>query len=135
MRKAICCMAVLAVALAAGGCGPTMLKTKGRLVQGGEPFRPAAGEIVRVMFVPQLGEGEVVKDYYMAEFHPADGTFQVVGKDGRGMPPGKYRITIEYLKKRNDVFNGAFDEDHSPFVREINASTPELTLDLSNPQG
>ena len=49
-RRLLPAAALLAFALA--GCGPTMLKAKGRLVKNGEPFRPAEGELVRVMFVP-----------------------------------------------------------------------------------
>ena len=120
--------AVLARALA--GCGPSRLKTKGRLVKNGEPFRPAEGELVRVMFVPLPEGGGPVKDFYMAQFNPADGTFQVVGKDLKGMPPGKYRISVEHLRKRQDLFRGAFDSENSPFVREVRSSGEELVLDL-----
>jgi hypothetical protein len=107
-----------------------MLKTRGRLVKNGEPFRPGEGELVRVMFVPLPEGGGTVKDFYMAQFNPADGTFQVVGKDLKGMPPGRYRISIEYLRKKRDLFGGAFDSERSPFVREVHSSGEELVLDL-----
>ena len=55
-------------------------------------------------------------------------------KDGRGVPPGKYRIAVEYLRNRNDVLKGAFDTERSPFVRDVNAQTGELVLDLDKPQ-
>jgi hypothetical protein len=135
MRPILCALAAALLAVTASGCGSPMLKTKGRVVKDGAPLVPGQDEIVRVMFVPVLEKGEVVKDYYMAQFNPADGTFQVVGKDGKGMPPGKYRISIEHLRKKKDLLNGAFDSEASPFVREVNASTPELVLDLARPKG
>jgi hypothetical protein len=137
MRRTVLLTFLLAAALAAAGCGPVMLKTKGRLLKGGAPLTPAQGEIVRVMFVPVAEGKDPVKDYYVAQFDPADGTFQVVGKDGRGMPPGKYRVTVslEGARNKNDRLGGAFDEDNTPFVREVTPSTPDLTLDLDNPKG
>jgi ABC-type iron transport system FetAB ATPase subunit len=129
-RSLLPAAALLAFALA--GCGPRMLKTKGRLVKNGEPFRPAEGEMVRVMFVPLPEGGGTVKDFYMAQFNPADGTFQVVGKDLKGMPPGKYRIAVEHLRKKRDLFGGAFDSESSPFVREVRSSGEELVLDLGD---
>jgi hypothetical protein len=133
MRRTVAFALIAGVAALVAGCGPTMLKSRGRLVKGGEPFKPGEGEIVRIAFVPAPNGAEPIKDYYVAEFNKTDGSFQVAGKDGRGMPPGKYRITVTHEVKRHDVLNGAFDEDNTPFVQEMTTSTPELVLDLTNP--
>ena len=135
MRRLPWLLSAFSAALLVAGCGPAMLKTKGRLVKEGAPYRPADGEMIRVMFVPIPPGGEVVKDYFMAQYNPKDGSFQVVGKDGKGMPPGKYRIAVEHLRQKNDLLNGVYNSEDSPFVREVTPSTGELVLDFSKPQG
>jgi hypothetical protein len=134
MRARFCWLTPVLIGLLASGCsGSGKLQTKGRLLKNGEPLRVAEDEIVRVMFVPIPEKGQRVTDFHMALFDPADGTFRASGKDGQGVPPGKYRITVEYLKQRRDLLKGAFNEERSPFVYEVNSQTGELTLDLAKP--
>jgi hypothetical protein len=94
---------------------------------------PKEGESVRVTFVPILPNGAPPADHYFAEFNSADGMFQAAGKDKKGMPPGKYRVAVEYKRNKQDTLNGKFDENRSPFVFDINAKTPELVIDIDNP--
>ena len=128
-------LGLLAVALAlfAAGCGSNLLTTRGRVVKGGAPFKPGPGEFVRVTFVPILPAGKRVEDHYVAEYNAADGTFQVAGKDRKGMPPGKYRVAIELDKRRSDLLRGRFSAEKSPFVYDVDASTPEIVIDLDRP--
>jgi hypothetical protein len=56
-----------------------------------------------------------------------------VGPDGKGIPPGKYRLALEHLKKKQDLFRGAFDGDRSPIVREVTNNSQEILIDLDNP--
>jgi hypothetical protein len=123
----------LALAVAAPGCGSGLLKTRGRVVKNGEPFLPGPGEFVRVTFVPVPPDGKRVEDLYVAEYNRQDGTFQVAGKDRRGMPPGRYRVAVELDRKRRDLLRGQFDADRSPFVYDVDAGTPELVIDLDRP--
>ncbi len=109
------------------------MRTKGRLVKNGQPLMPKDHESVRVTFVPILGGGQLPKDHYFAEFNRADATFIVDGKDKKGMPPGKYRIAVEYRKGKSDMFNGQFDEDRSPYVFDVTSSTREIVIDLDHP--
>ncbi len=117
----------------AAGCGDGRMRTQGRLVKGGQPLIPQEGESVRVTFVPILPDGKPPSDHYFAEFNPADGTFKSAGKDKKGMPPGKYRVAVEYKKQRRDVFQGKFDENRSPFVFDVDAKTPQIVIDLDAP--
>src|SRR5713226_2834777 len=113
--RSIFSITILLLAVAClSGCGSTLLKTKGRVVKSGAPFVPREGEVFRLTFIPILKEGKPT-DLYAAEFNSEDGTFQVAGKDLKGMPPGKYRVWIEY-KSRRQPLKGNFDDQNSPYV-------------------
>jgi Dockerin type I domain len=119
----------------AAGCGGSgKLQTKGRLLKDGAPLVPAQDEIVRILFVPLPEGGARVTDFYVATFNRNDGTFQAVGNDGKGMPPGKYRIAIEHLKDKKDLLKGALSPERSPIMRDVDAKTGEIVLDLAKPQ-
>jgi hypothetical protein len=126
-------IAALVLASCAAGCSSQQLTTRGRVHKGGAPFLPGKGEFVRVTFVPIHADGKRVEDYYVAQVNPTDGTFQVAGKDLRGMPPGKYRVAVELDKHRSDLLKGRFDAERSPFVFDVDASTPEIVIDLDRP--
>jgi len=114
----------------ATGCGGSgKLQTKGRVLKGGQPFTVPEGEYVRLIFVPVVESGNP-HDTYVAEYNRQDGSFKVAGKDLQGMPPGKYRIAVEHLRKRADVLKGAFSEASTPFICEVNNSRDEVTIDL-----
>ncbi|MFL5339636.1 MAG: hypothetical protein ACJ8F7_05650 [Gemmataceae bacterium] len=130
----------IAPAIAAGLClslvgcgGDGRLRTVGRLVKGGQPLIPKDDESVRVTFVPIRPDGKPPADHYFAEFNPGDGTFRSAGKDKKGMPPGKYRVAVEYKRYRQDVFGGKFDENRSPFVFDVDSGTKEIVIDLDSP--
>jgi hypothetical protein len=135
MRRILFLLASLVLAVAVVGCGSGKLHTKGRLLMDGKPLAVSEEDTVRVIFVPVPEPGKRPENTYMAAFHPEDGTFTAVGADGKGLPPGKYRIAVEYTKKKRDMLKGAFDSGKSPFVYDIDQSTGELTLDLSKPKG
>jgi hypothetical protein len=89
---------------------------------------------------------------FMAELDQASGTFSVPGKEGRGIPPGKYRIAVTQKMTREafdaansqpkkgtkrpdretDMLGGNFGLDKSPIVRDVLASS-RLTIDLDRP--
>jgi hypothetical protein len=98
--------------------------------RGGAALVPPAGDYVRVTFYPLEN---AAGDAFVAEVNQADATFRVAGKDGRGMPPGKYRVAVELDHRRSDKLKGRFGADNSPFVYEVTAATGELVLDLDAP--
>jgi hypothetical protein len=124
-----------ALCLLLAGCGDKRLRTRGRVLLGGQPLVPKEGESVRVTFVPILPDGKPPADHYFAEFNRADATFQSAGKDKKGMPAGKYRVAVEFQKKRKgpDYFRGQFDENRSPYVFDVDSRTPEIVIDLDHP--
>jgi hypothetical protein len=136
MRRLVSGAALVgALCLLAAGCGDGRLRTRGRVVMGGQPLLPKEGESVRITFVPVVPDGKPPADHYFAEFNRADATFQSAGKDKKGMPPGKYRVAVEYKKDRKgpDLLRGRFDENRSPFVFDVDSRTPEIVIDLDRP--
>ena len=109
------------------------MRTRGKVVKDGQPLCPKDGESVRVTFVPIPPDGTPPKDHYFAEFDPTSGTFESSGKDRKGMPPGKYRVAVEYKRKKQDVFDGKYDENRSPFVFDVDTATQEVVIDLDHP--
>jgi hypothetical protein len=49
------------------------------------------------------------------------------------MPPGTYRVAIELDRHRSDLLKGRFNADHSPFVFDLDAQSPEFAIDLAKP--
>ena len=122
------CMLVLT------GCGGDgRLNVKGRLLKNGQALKLTDPDFVRVIFFPVTTDGRPPKNTYLAAVDDDDGTFEAVGPDGRGVPPGKYRIAIELNRKRKDMLKGSFDGDRSPFVFDVDSSTKELVIDLDKP--
>lgn len=124
---------VLLIAVFAYGCGGDgRFQARGRLVKNGAPFKLGEAEGMRIVFVP-VEAGPSTFDTYVAVFD-GQGSFKVTGKDGKGMPPGKYRVTVEHLKKKKDLLNGAFSGKKTPIVREVSNGSDEIVIDLDNPK-
>jgi len=128
---------LLLCALIVSGCGGVdrKLKAKGKVVKGGVPFTVPEEEYVRVTFYPIPEDGGRAKNSYVAAYDRTDGNFTVVGPDGKGLPPGKYRVAVEHERKRKDLFDGAYDAERSPFVVEVNSGSKEFVIDLATPGG
>jgi hypothetical protein len=135
MRLVRISWSVVLLSLFALGCGgPAMIKAKGRIVQGGAPYALEEGESFRVFFVPQ-GMPHDRYDSFAAAFDKASGRFEVMGKDGRGLPPGKYRVDLELMKNRDDLFKGRLMGKKSPFTCEVTSSSDEVVVDLGQVEG
>jgi hypothetical protein len=132
VRKLIEVLSAALCLLVLSGCGGSgRLNVKGRIVKGGAPYTVPEAEYVRVTFFPVTSDGKPPKNTYAATYYRADGTFRAVGPDGKGVPPGKYRIAVEHEdKKRRDLFQGAFDGEASPFVFDVDSKTQEIVIDL-----
>jgi hypothetical protein len=123
----------LLTALLATGCGDSSrIKAKGRITKDGQPFTIADGEGGLRLFLVPMNETEGQgHDSYFAEYHAGDGTFEVLGKDGKGVPPGKYRVHLEHMKDKNDLFGGRLMGAKSPLTCEV-AQGKELEVNLDN---
>jgi hypothetical protein len=124
-------LVIVLTALFLSGCGDGRFKAKGRVVRKGAPFTMAEGEGMRMTFVP-VEAGEKTFDTYAVVYNK-DGSFEVIGKDGKGLPPGKYRIGLEHLKQKQDLLEGAFAAANTPIIREVTNTSGEIVIDLDNP--
>src|SRR5689334_15707862 len=94
------------VAVVGCGSGDKLLPLQGRLMKAGEKFEAGPDELVQITFVPILSNGQPPKDHYYANVDDAKGTFTAAGKTGKGMPAGKYRVAVELMKKKKDLYKG-----------------------------
>jgi hypothetical protein len=133
------CAALIIAAVA--GCGAPRdgaLPVRGKVTMGGAPLAVKGREIglgyVEMHFYRIRDEGSV-------DTEPADaaveesGEFTVRGRDGHGLAPGKYKITVRQLDPApdNDKLGGRFNRQNSRIVREV--SGEEIVIDLSRPEG
>jgi hypothetical protein len=139
-RRAVGLVLGLVGGLLLAGCAPQDHKVvvKGRVTKGGQPLTvkdTVLGRVV-VKFVP-LGEPDPKKTIgpQTALVNQQDGTFEVKGDDGKGIPPGKYRIAVyQYDPMPTDKLNGQFSEKTSHIEREVTGSQ-EIDLDVGKPGG
>jgi hypothetical protein len=123
-------LSALMVLLATGCGGSNFIKAKGRVVKGGEPYHTPEGEGLRIFFAPEQTSDAEHYDSYAAAYDPDDGTFEVIGKDGRGLPPGQYRVGIQLMQKKEDLLGGRLLGKQSPFVVEVALRGNDIVLDL-----
>jgi hypothetical protein len=122
---------LLLIGLLAVGCGDgSHVKARGRLVKGGQPFVTAEGEGLRIFFAPLNAPEGKQYDSYAAEYRREGGTFVVKGKDGKGLPPGKYRVSLQLMKNREDRFQGKLMGPKSPLTCEVTDGGKDLVIDL-----
>ena len=142
---------ILCVCLTMMGCGKNV-KVTGKLSRGAEPVNTLKNMRVELALYPQLDSASPTTKTVGPDVYPAnitnDGSFNVPGIEGDGIPPGKYRVSIAMRAGRDrspskdakdrkkkaensdkDYFNGAFGPENSPIIREIKSST-HLDIDI-----
>jgi hypothetical protein len=122
---------LLVIGLIPIGCGDSShIKAKGRIVKGGQPYVVPEGTGFRVFFVPlDAPEGKHF-DSFAAEYNPENGSFLVQGKDGKGLPRGKYRVDLQLMKSKEDLLGGKLLGKKSPYILEVTGSSDDLVIDL-----
>jgi len=107
-------------------------KLTGRVIINDQPCRPASLYDFDVKFV-SAGEGAVKKSY-VAEVHE-DGTFTVSGSIGKGIPVGRYKVSVigpvlDVGGKPTRKYAAAYTDKATPLEVEITESSRELVIDL-----
>jgi hypothetical protein len=111
-----------------------MIKATGTITKGGAQFHLGTNEGLRIFFVPMDPPRDHF-DSYAGIFDNDRGRYEVVGKDGKGLPPGRYRITIQLIKKKEDLFKGQLTGEKSPFTCEVASGSTEVPIDLDQAKG
>ena len=132
---------IMAFALLLVGCNAPpddSVPVRGKLTNGGAPLtvkdRHLGLGYIELHFYRMNEDDSIDKD-------PADagvedsGEFTVRGRDGHGLPPGKYKITVRQLDPGpdNDKLGGRFNLENTPLVREV--ADEEIIIDLARPNG
>lgn len=121
-----------------GRSGPTTVRVTGRVLLKGQPLSvtPTEAQLgaLQLRFIELDPNGVPTGRSYSANAKP-DGSFNVLGIGGRGLPPGRYRIAVyQYDPYPEDKLGGRFSEERSPIVRQIEASGDLGVIELSEAQ-
>lgn len=119
------------------GCGSGGEKTvvvRGKVHRKGELLQLTSkvpgGSQIDVGFYP-VTDGKDLKDPKIVKVDPATGTFDLGAGGGKGILPGKYKITVQQFDPRpDDKLKGAFSQEKTPIVMDISADQ-EIDIDLA----
>ena len=136
---------VLAVSLAlAAGCSSSKDKTaegktkpKGRILENGLPVKvdttrlPPGDPGLQVTFI-KIGGVDAGEETDAQITDAATGTFELFGADGKGIPPGKYRVAVTIAPVGSaDALKGKFNREKSKIEVEVKEDE-DLVIDLAN---
>jgi len=91
--RAIFCSVILVACFAIGCGGASRKKVDGKIVKDGQPFTVSDKGVFVLSFVPENDTGVAS---YNATTKP-DGTFTIVGPEGKGIPAGKYKVHLQAM--------------------------------------
>ena len=122
------------------GCssGPRLVEANGQLLYKQQPLSVAPNAGISIWFI-RLDAGAAPATFAAAPLNRDDATFTVPGRDGRGIPVGKYRIAIRQMMLGDvpadvEQMNDLFSRQSSGIERDVTGSEP-IILDLSKPGG
>jgi hypothetical protein len=144
-------------ALAMPGCGSSNeVWVTCEIQRYGKPYSVPENHSLQVTFYAMKVTDQNGKTTPSSEPYPAastgDGKFEVPGPAGRGIPPGKYRVSVIQTPKNTatapkpkskreaadrdfDFLRDKFSPESSPIVRTIDGKTTQLAIDLDSPAG
>lgn len=107
-----------------------------------QPYRQGYN-FIEVEFFSIDDAGKTAAAGYIAPV-AEDGSFKLVGDEGKGIPLKKYKIAVRRVDRttnarpeptgRMDAWKGKYGPDKSPFTLDVNSSQ-QLTIDLAKAAG
>jgi hypothetical protein len=161
LRPGLISIALLALGVGSGGCGKSnTIRVTGTLTKGGTAYRVPTGQRVSIVLyaVDVLGNGDRTvraNEPFQAQFNREKSTFEVPGPEGKGILPGKYRVSVvqrltrdgldklqdtpkelagkaRVIDRETDLLNNNYGPKTSPIVRDLKSSG-NLIIDLDRP--
>ena len=127
------------------GCAPPtppegeVVIVRGKVTEGGRPLQVARADVgagwVQVLFLRDTGSGARANSNETYSTKADDsGAFELKGRFGNGIPPGKYRIAVRQWDPYpdRDRLEGRFSERETSLVRNVDGNAP-IEIDLSKP--
>jgi hypothetical protein len=129
-------------AITSAGCGKStgLVKPKGKIIRNGAPLivntegLPPGDRGLHVVFSRQ--DGDKGKEEYPTKVDVATGTFEAVGQNGKGIPRGKYSITIQLgaMIAKEEPGPNQPGREHWTVEREVTGND-EIIIDVDRPDG
>jgi hypothetical protein len=118
--------------LLAAGCS-RRARVRGKITKGGQPVKVVKGKgMIAVTFHLIEEEGKPPKNSFPATADPETGTYEVTGSQGKGIPRGKYRITVQVFEEYGEAAAAAVGAATGAIVRELRGGRQELNIDLDD---
>jgi hypothetical protein len=134
-RDLSCALGLLLLLACGCSSGPKLIKPTGELLYNQKPLRLSEDASVTMRFTLL---DETPPRSFAATVNRDDSTFVVPGNDGNGIPPGKYRISVNQkmidLTPEAEQINEMFSRNKTQIEREVTNEEP-IILDLSKPTG
>lgn len=131
-KRALLSVTGIAACLLLAGCGSDTVKVTGKLTKDGQLLQPGPQESIRLIFHPIRDDGQPSEEAYPANVQDSTGAYAVPGKQNKGIPRGKYRISVEMVNPQDkDSLKGEYSRTKSKIVKEVTGS--ELDIDIGKP--
>lgn len=109
---------------------------KGRILDNGLPIRVNAENLppgdpgMSVTFI-KIGSVDAGEEIEAQILDAAEGSFELIGADARGIPPGKYRVAIVMGPEGGeDLFKGKYSREKSKIEVEVKEGE-DLIIDVA----
>jgi hypothetical protein len=128
MFRNLACLSLGTLLIALAGCGggqpvgPDLqgAKITGTVVEGGKPLKFLKDEKIRVSFIGLAdSDGKVTGGAEVKE----DGQFEITGPSGKGLPAGKYKVTLQ-----SEIYGGGGDR----FFEKLDATGSQMIVDIGS---
>lgn len=112
---------------------------RGRVTSAGAPLQVSGRDVglgrVEIAFHQVQPDGTPATEFDSASADE-QGNFNIRGRDGKGLKPGKYRIVVrQWDPDPTDKLDGKFSLENSQIEREIGESDNTIEIDVAKPTG
>jgi hypothetical protein len=113
---------------------------KGRILKNGLPLKPSENVLanmppgdpgLQIVFI-KIGTADAGTELSARIMAEPPGTFDLIGAEGKGIPPGKYRVVVILAPfGGQDELKGKYGRDNSKIEVEVKPGE-DLIIDLAN---